>query len=536
MSLLLGIDVGTSSAKAVLLTTSGQVVGRGRSSYPVHRPRAGWSEQAPEAWWGGVVEAVQMAGQGCANASHQVAAIGLSGQMHGTVLLDRRGTPLAPAVIWPDTRSGAQVREIEDIVGRERLLGLTGSVPATGFQAATVRWVQQNEPCLWADTHLVLLPKDYVRYRMVDEVHTDPSDGSGTLFLDIRSRAWCRPVLEALNVDRTRLPPITDSTAIAGELTPNAASSLGLTPGTPVVVGAADTAAGALGAGVISMGGLLLTLSTGGQLVQPVASPIVDPSGRIHTFCTATAPKVKLPAWYHLGAILSAGSALAWLRDNVFGLSGNAAIDDMSAWAGTSPAGARGLLFLPYLLGERTPHMDPTASGLLMGLTADHGRADLVRAVMEGVALACFDAYHVLMELGARPRTISLSGGGGRSRVWQQIVADVFGLPLRPLAGSDHSATGAAMLAGSGLGLLDILGAGGAWAHYGSEVVPRPHAQAVYGELHALFQEEYVKHRKAFARLRAMGRRERGGVPRAATLTALDGPNTGRQNLTEDYT
>ena len=521
MSLLLGIDVGTSSAKAVLLTTNGEVAGRGSAGYPIDHPLPGRCEQSPEARWRGVVEAARSACAACAAGAHQIAAIGLSGQMHGTVLLDRCGMPLMPAVIWSDGRSAEQVQEIERVVGRGRLIGLTGSAPATGFQAATVRWIQQNQPSSWADTRLVLLPKDYLRYRLVGEVHTDPSDGSGTLFLDVRSRARSRLVLGELNVDAAQLPRIVESTEVSGGLRPDAAAAMGLCPGTPVVVGAADTAAGALGAGATSCADLLLTLSTGGQLVQPIATPAVDPQGRVHTFCAASTGAASLPGWYHLGAILSAGGALTWLRENIFGLSGRVAIDDVAAWAEGVPAGARGILFLPYVLGERTPHMDPASSGVLIGLTADHARADLVRAVMEGVALACYEAYHVLIELGARPRAISLAGGGGRSQVWRQIVADVFGLPVRHLLGSDHSACGAALLAGSGVGLLDSSDAARRWARYGPEITPRPRAHALYAELYGLFREEYATQRRLFARLRALAQEEHTAEPLTARPTEV---------------
>jgi xylulokinase len=507
MSLLLGIDIGTSSAKAVVTTVDGRVAGQGASSYRTARPNPGWAEQDPEDWSRAAAAAVRMA---CAapGTSERIAAIGLSGQMHGTVLLDRVGRALAPAIIWPDSRSARQVEEIEDTIGCERLVRLAGSRPATGFQAATVLWMQANRPDLWEATRQVLLPKDYVRYGMVGEFATDPSDASGTLFLNVRSRAWAEEILAQLRVETARLPPLRESSSIVGHLSGDAAEAMGLPDATAVVAGAADTAASALGASVTSADDLLVTLGTGGQVLLPVGEASVDPKGRIHTFCAALAPAVGLPGWYHMGAILSAGAALAWLKDEVFGLSGQDAYEQMTTWAGDAPAGASGLLFLPYLRGERTPHMDPCAAGVLLGITADHGRSALVRAVMEGVSLACYDAYRVLASLGATPRRLIIAGGGGRSPLWRQIIADTFGLPVFQLAGADQSAVGAALLAGAGVELVDLSEAARSWAHYSDPTLPDDSRHGIYQRLYALFREAYKKHREDFRELRASARRQ----------------------------
>lgn len=505
MSTLLGIDIGTSSAKAVLVTADGEALGRGQASYPLIRSGAGWVEQDPEAWWRAVGEAIRAALKGVAACGRSIRGVGLSGQMHGTVLLDGRMRPLRQAVIWPDTRSRAEVREIEEIVGRDRLISLTGSPAATGFQAATLRWIKAHEPDMWREARYILLPKDYVRLRMVGEPYTDPSDASGTLLFNLASRSWCRPLMEALEIEPCRLPGIAESSAVVGGLASRAASELGLDPYTPVIVGAADTAAGALGAGVTEGADMLVTLSTGGQLVQPCTRPSVDAAGRMHTFCAADSGLREMPAWYHLGAVLSAGGALAWLRDNVFGMKATATFHELTDMAARVPAGASGLLFLPYLLGERTSSMEPVASGVLLGLRANHGQAEIIRAVMEGVALACFETYHVLVTCGSVPSAIRIAGGGAESRCWRQIVADVFGLPVRHLRRGDHSARGAAMLAGQGIGAIDLHRATRNWPEYGSYEDPNPAQHALYAELYELFQEERRSHRAAFARLRAVG-------------------------------
>jgi xylulokinase len=501
MAQLLGIDLGTSSVKVLLVAETGQVLGRGSAEYPTHHPQPAWAEQHPDDWWQATVTAVRRALASVQGTPVSLSAVGLSGQMHGTVLLGTAGQLLAPAIIWPDQRSRRQVREITDLIGAERLIELTGSPVATGFQAATVRWVQQERPDLWRRARSILLPKDYLRYRLTGDHHTDPSDGSGTLLLDVRSRDWSPLVLAALEVDVAQLPPVQPSAAVASQLSLEAAEALGLPAGIPVVTGAADTACGALGAGIVNAQTLLLTISTGGQIVLPAPEVRVDRAGRIHTFCGALAPGPDRAGWYQMAAILSAGMALRWLRDQVFCLSGEAAYARMTAWAETAPAGANGLLFLPYLVGERTPHMDPQARGLFLGLAASHGRAELVRAVLEGVALACYDAYQVLAELGARPERIVMAGGGARSQLWQQIVADVFGLPVQRLRVGEQSALGAALLAGGGAGLFDPGSTAPTWVAYGPPVEPDGQRHAFYQALLALFRSAYQKHRQDFCQL-----------------------------------
>lgn len=433
-----------------------------------------------------------------------VAGIALSGQMHGTVLLDRAGQLLAPAIIWPDQRSRRQVEEITHLIGSERLIELTGSPVATGFQAATIRWLQQERPELWPQVCTILLPKDYLRWRLTGEFATDPSDGSGTLLLDVHRREWSVQVLAALNIERRQLPPVQPAEAVVGRLGRQAAETLGLPRGIPVVNGAADTACGSLGAGVVDTRELLITISTGGQLIIPAASVQVDRAGRIHTFCGALMPGPNRPGWYQLAAMLSAGLSLRWLRDQVFGLSRSDSYDQMMGWAEAAPAGANGLLFLPYLVGERTPHMDPQARGLFLGLTAGHGRAELVRAVIEGVALACFDAFSVLAELGAKPERVIMAGGGAGSQLWRQIVADVFGLPVRRLEVKEQAAMGAILLAGAGLTLFDPAETARQWASYGPPLVPDQQRHALYRELLGLFRSAYRKHRDDFGWLQRL--------------------------------
>jgi xylulokinase len=496
MNGLLGVDLGTSSVKALVVDAQGQVLGSGSAEYPILHPRPGYAEQEPEVWWratgAAVRQALLHAGESC-----RIDAIGLSGQMHGTVLLDKNQRLVMAAVIWPDQRSARQVEEITQHIGAERLIDLTGSPVATGFQAATLAWLRQERADLWARIRHILLPKDYLRWRMTGEMATDPSDAAGALLLNVRGRTWAQPLLDLLSIEPLWLPTVQPSATVAGELTAAGAEMLGLRAGLPVVTGAADTACSMLGAGVVQPGQLLLTLSTGGQLAAPAASPTVDLRGRIHTFCSALAPGSALePApdwagWYQMGAILAAGLALRWLRDQVFGWQEADAYERMMALAAQVPAGAQGLLFLPYLVGERTPHMNPHARAQWSGLTLQHGQAELIRAVVEGVTLACYDAYAVLAEVGAQAERIVLAGGGARSPLWRQIVADVFGAPVQPLASADQSALGAALLAGAGVGRFDLVAAAHSWARYDADVQPDPRRHSIYQGLLAEFRAAY---------------------------------------------
>lgn len=494
---LLGIDLGTSSVKVIVGGLNGHVAVSVTSEYPIQHPQPLHAEQDPNAWWDACVTAVREALGAIPDG--EIAAIGLSGQMHGVVMLDRDLRLVAPAIIWPDQRSQRQVQEITERMGAERLYAITGSPLSTGFLAASVRWVQQEAPSKWAQVQMLLLPKDYLRWRMTGVLATDPSDGAGSLLLDEWQRDWSDDMLRLLDLDRSRLPLVQPSDRIGGYLVDDAAAQLGLPAGIPVVTGAADTACGLLGAGAVASDRLLLSISTGGQLVQPVDDVRVDRRGRIHTFCSALAPSPGQAGWYQMGATLNAGMALRWLRDSVFGWHYPDAYDVMNVAAENSPPGAQGLLFLPYLVGERSPHMDSTARGAFFGLTLRHGQGDLARAVMEGATFACYDAYRVLAELGVQAQSIILAGGGAKSALWRQIVADVFGMPVQPLLTSEQSALGAVLLAGGGVGLLDIPAAARRWAQLGPATAPDPGRHAFYRERFEAFQDLYTRNRGHFA-------------------------------------
>ncbi len=503
--LLLGIDLGTSSVKALCVTPGGDVVGSGSAEYPVLNPQATFAEQEPRAWWEATQAAVRaaVAGRGA-----DVTAIGLSGQMHGTVLLDDAGALLGNAIIWPDQRSAAQVRALTDTVGAERLVQIAGSPVATGFQAATLLWLRSERPALFARIDMVLTPKDWLRLQLTGQVATDAGDGSGTLLLDVQTRAWSPLLLDAVGIAHSQLPPLRPATDVAGGLLPAIAAALGLRSGTPVVVGSSDTACGLLGAGAVEGNTLVVNLSTGGQLVRPAAEPAVDPRGRMHTFCAAFEPQPDCAGWYQMGATLNVGMALRWLRTNVLGWTGDEAYARMTAAAAEAPLGAGGLLFLPYLVGERTPLLDAAARAAFVGLTAAHGQPHLTRAVLEGATFACFDAWRVLMEVDPAgdgpPRELVLAGGGARSALWRQIVADVFGVAVRRLLVTEQSALGAALLAGHGAGLFDAARTAREWVRLGDPLAPNPAHHERYAELFALYQQAYIANREL---MHALGRR-----------------------------
>jgi len=488
VDLYLGLDLGTSAIKALLVDPDGQVRGVGSAEYPVHHPQPGYAEQDPNEWWAATVAAVRQA-TGWAPAGSRVAGIGLAGQMHGTVLLGDNDLPVAPAIIWADGRSWRQVAEVTERVGAERLIEIAGSALATGFQAATIAWLRKERSSLWWRAHRVLSPKDELRRRLTGEIATDPGEASGTLLLDVRWRTWSPDLLAAVGVEATKLPPLRPSVAAAGGLTAGAAEALGLPAGTPVVVGTGDAPAGLLGAGIVDPGTMLLSISTGAQVMVPATSVHPDPAGRSHTFCGALEPGPDRPGWYQMGATLVAGMAMRWLRDEMLGLAGADAYERMTGWAGEAPAGARGLLFLPFMVGERSPHMDSRLRAGFLGLGAHHGRNEVVRAVMEGAVLACLDAFEVLREGGAAPGRIVMAGGGARSPVWRQIAADVFGLPTHALATADQAAFGAALLAAAGVGGLDPVATARAWASYGPPLEPTDAGMARYAELAALYRE-----------------------------------------------
>jgi xylulokinase len=487
MAFLLGIDLGTSSVKCMLAAEDGSTWQAAEREYPILTPQAGWSEQDPEAWWRMTVEAVQELLARSGIRGQQVKAIGMSGQMHGSVFLGEHAQLLRPAIIWPDQRSSAQCQQVYERIGYQRLAHIAGSGVFPGFMLASLLWIQKNETSTWRHLRQVLFPKDYVRYRLTGQLATDVTDASGGLLLDITSRAWSHELLDELAIRPDILPRVYESYQVAGQLSAQASQATGLAPGAPVVAGAADQASGALGSGMVAPGVVAASIGTGGQLVTLLASPRIDEELRVHTFCHA------LPdTWYLLGATLSAGLCLRWLRDAVLHEPGPGAYERMTALAEEVPAGAEGLLFLPYLVGERVVKAEDQARGVFYGLTLRHERSHLIRATMEGVVFSLRRVLDVFYQLGVQPRQIIASGGGARSTLWRQIMADVFQAPVTQLEVQEQSALGAVILAGLGAGsYADAPRASATFVSYGSPIQPKPAAAATYQDGYELFCSAY---------------------------------------------
>lgn len=449
---LLGLDVGTTGAKAVLVDASGAVRGTATREYPLLVPRPGWTEQDPDAWWEASAEAIREALARSAVPPAQVAAVGLTGQMHGLVALDAAGRVLRPAILWNDQRTHEECAWITERVGAERVIALTGNPALTGFTAPKLLWVRRHEPDVYGRIAHVLLPKDYLRFRLSGVLATDVADASGTTWLDVRRRTWSEEMLAALDVPRAWLPTVHESPEVTGRLTRAAAEATGLAEGTPVVAGAGDQAAQAVGTGIVREGLVAVTIGTSGVVFAHLDAPRIDPQGRVHAFCHAVPGR-----WHVMGVMLSAGGSLRWLRDALGVWSTRDALDpyeQMTAEAAAVPPGAEGLLFLPYLTGERTPHADPFARGAFVGLTLRHTRAHLVRAVLEGVAFGLRDALEIIREMDVAVAEVRASGGGARSPLWRQILADVLGVEVVTVTTTEGAAYGAALLAGVGAGLF----------------------------------------------------------------------------------
>ena len=429
MTQLVGLDVGTTGVKALALSPEGDVLARVEESYELSTPHPGWAEQDPEDWWRAAERALAALGG-------EPAAIGLSGQMHGLVVLDDRDRVLRPAILWNDQRTEAECVEIEERVGLARLIQLTGNRALTGFTAPKLLWLRRHEPTTYAQVAHVLLPKDYVRLRLTGEHAIDVADASGTLLFDVARRRWSQEMLEALELDPAWLPRALESPEVSGETV----------AGIPVAAGAGDQAAAALGVGVDRPGPVSVVLGTSGVVFAALPAFAADPQARVHAFCHAVPG-----GWHAMGVMLSAGGSLRWLRD-VLGPRGG--YDELTAAAEEWPAGTEGLTFLPYLSGERTPHADPHARAAYAGLTLRHHRGALVRAVLEGVAYGLRDSLELLRELGVDPRDGRVSGGGARSDLWLRILASVLRLPIRRTAADEGSAFGAALLGGVAAGVF----------------------------------------------------------------------------------
>lgn len=490
---LIGLDIGTGGTKGLLVRPNGSVLARAFAEYPLHTPRPGWSEQRPEDWWKAAVTVLRELAREADG--HRIVGIGLTGQMHGSVFLDERGRSIRPALLWNDARTGEECDQLKRRVGRERLQEITGNPALAGFQAPKILWLRNHEPARFARARKVLLPKDYIRFRLTGEFATDASDAAGTLLLDLKQRDWSQEILDAIEIPKDWLPAVCEGPDVTGGLHEDAARKTGIPVGTPVVGGGGDNAASAVGAGVVKSGTGLLSLGTSGVIFVHSDEAKTDPAGAIHACCHA------VPSKYHLmGVVLSAGGALRWYRDTLASEEISAAkrlgcdpYELLCEEAGAVSPGADGLHFLPYLAGERTPHMDPKARGAWIGLSLAHGRSHLVRSVLEGVAFALKDSLVRIQALDLSPGELRAVGGGMRSPLWRKILAAALDVPLRRLQVEEGAPFGAALLAGVGSGVFaDVDEAVASAVRVREDVeAPDPDLAAAYADLYLKFVRLY---------------------------------------------
>jgi len=481
----LGIDTSTTSSKALLIDEEGEVVAVAASPHTLQTPKPLWSEQDPHQWWEAVSASIRSVLKKAAIEGDRVAAIGLTGQMHGLVLLDDAGNVLRPAILWNDQRTQAQCDEIHQRVGKNKFIQITGNVALTGFTAPKILWVQENEPDVYAKVRHILLPKDYIRYKLTDEFALDKADGAGTVLFDLKLRNWSVEILGKLGIDPNWMPPTFEGPDFTGRVTPAAAAATGLKTGTPVAAGGGDQAAGAVGVGAVNVGVVALTVGTSGVVFAPTDSPLIEPQGRLHAFCHAV-PGM----WHFMGVMLSAAGSLQWYHDT---LAPAMTFDDLLKEADSIPPGSEGLQFLPYLSGERTPYPDPLARGAFIGLTLRHGRGHMTRSVLEGVSFGLKDSFTLIQNAGlGEIKQVRASGGGMKSLLWRQILASVLEAEIVTVNTTEGGAFGAALLAGVGAGAWpDVPSACKEAIKITGSIQPDPAQTEVYRKSYQLYQELY---------------------------------------------
>ncbi len=505
MELLLGVDVGTSSTKALLCDASGGVVATASASHPSHHPHPGWSEQDPRDWWRSSVAAIRAVLADSRAAGGRVVGVGLSGQMHGSVFLARDSEePLRRALLWNDQRTAAQCEAIEKrIGGRAELVARVGNAALTGFTLPKILWLKEREPEVYARLGTVMLPKDFVRMKLDGERATDVGDASGTLVFDVDSRRWSEPAMAVMGLDRAMFPRVVESGEVTGRITKKAAAETGLDEGTIVVAGSGDNQAGAIGAGAVRAGLVVATIGTSGVIYAHADEARKDlsggTSGRVHTMCAANGSAGKPGGYSITGCMLSAGGSLQWCRDALWP---GESFDVLMAEAGKVKAGSDGLVFLPYLTGERCPYPDPTARGGWVGLTSRHTRGHLVRAVIEGVTFGMGQILDLVRSLGVRVERVRLGGGGAKSKLWQQLQADVYGCPVAVMNTEEGPALGAALLAGVGARVFASVEKACEATIREVDVIAPQSAEA-YGPARRVYDAMYADLKQRFAELSA---------------------------------
>jgi len=491
--LMIGLDLGTTGVKAGVIDAAGGVLGKAFAPYRTMTPAPGWAEQDPQEWWSATVAAVRDALESSGADPGRIAGAGVSGQMHGSVFLDAGGEVVRPCILWCDQRTSEECEMITSELGGE-LAALVGNPALTGFTAPKILWLRDAEPECYSRVSRVVLPKDYINMRLTGRLTTEVSDASGTLLFDIRRREWSRRMLEALDVPAAWLPDVLESSDPQGGVTREAADATGLAAGTVVAAGGADNACGAIGMGVLREGDMAVSIGSSGTVLAPTGAPVVDERMRLHSFCHAVPG-----AWYVMGVMLSAGQSLRWFRD-VLGepetgralSEGRDAYELLDETASKAPAGSEGLLFLPYLSGERTPHADPHARGGFFGLDLTKKRSHVVRSVMEGVTFGLKDSLEIMRDMGVPLDAVVSGGGGARSALWRSMQADVFEMPVRTVSEPDAAMLGAALLGGAAGGVFaTVQDASAAAVRYGDDTVPEPSNFEAYREAYGKFRALY---------------------------------------------
>ncbi len=505
MSIYLGIDIGTSGTKTLAMREDGKIIASASAEYSLLCPKPGWSEQHPEDWWQATIKTVRKVLKQGKIKPKDVKGIGLSGQMHGSVFLDKSDKVIRPALLWNDQRTAAECDEIEQRAGgRKKLIKMVANPALTGFTAPKILWLRNHEPRNYNKTKKILLPKDYIRLRLTGEFATEVSDASGTLLLDVKKRRWSKPLLSKLEIDPKLLPAVYESEDVSGKLTEATGKLLGLPAGVPVVGGGGDQAAGAIGNGIVKRGTISATLGTSGVVFAHSDHVEIDAAGRVHTFCHAVRGK-----WHVMGVVLSAGGSLQWYRNQL----GEAEIKEakrkkidpyelITQQAKQAPAGCEGLYFLPYLTGERTPHADPHARAAWIGLSLRHGRPHLIRSVMEGSTYAMRDSLEIIKEMNIPVREIRLSGGGAKSQFWKEMQADIYGQKVVTINAEEGPAYGVALLAAAGTGAYkNVVEACSATISIATTTKANAKAKRVYNKAYPMYGKLYRSLKDDFAEI-----------------------------------
>ena len=507
MNYLVGIDVGTSATKTVLFDERGNVLASASCEYPLYQPQNGWAEQKPEDWRDAVLQTLREVMEIAKVPADEVKGIGISGQMHGLVMLDEKGEVIRPSIIWCDQRTGDEVQDMLKLMPKERWITITANPPLTGWTAAKILWVRKNEPENYARCRHILLPKDYIRYVLTGVFAAEVSDASGMQLLDVPNRRWSGEVLEKLDIPEEWLGTLYESCEVTGTLLPEIAGMVGLTAETKVVGGAGDNAAAAVGTGVVKDGTAFTTIGTSGVVFAHSSQVTIDPEGRVHTCCCAVPG-----AWHVMGVTQAAGLSLKWMKDNFCQdyvaeaeKEGVDVYDLINRDIAKLPAGSDRLLYLPYLMGERTPHLDPDCRGVFFGLSAIHTKAHLLRAVMEGVSYSLTDCKDILQEMGVQVDEMMACGGGGRSPIWRQMLSDLYRCPVKTVHQSEGPALGAAILAGVGCGIYEsVEKACGELVSADKCSDPEEADVAAYGKYHALYKKLYRDLKEDYKELAAL--------------------------------